>query len=165
MVAFLQEAVGALLFNTVTTAVQLAVFPATSVATRVTVFGPRLSQVKVFGLRERVKPQLSKVPLFTAEGLTTTKPPAPMLTVAFLQSAVGAVTSFNVTVKVQLLVFPLASCAVKVTRVAELWPINMVDDGGVCVTMMEAGGVQLSLTDMGDHEPKALEHEAFAGIS
>lgn len=165
MVAFLQDAVGAPLFNTVTTAVQLAVLPAPSVAVKVTVFGPRLAQVKVFGFSARVKPQLSNVPLFTADGLTTTNPPAPMLTVAFLQSAVGGVTSFNVTVNVQLLVLFRSSRAVKVTNVAVLWPISMVEGAGDCVTRMEAGGVQLSLNTTGDQEPKALEHDALAGIS
>lgn len=53
-------------------------------------------------------------------------------TVAFGgQVIVGSVTSFKVTVRVHVEVFPLPSLAVKVTTWAALWPVRSVEDAGL----------------------------------
>ena len=56
----------------------------------------------------------------------------------------GLVTSFSVTVKVQVLVFPLPSLAVMVTKVKALCPFKTVEGAGLWVITMEPEGVQLS---------------------
>ena len=54
----------------------------------------------------------------------------------------GAVTSFNVTVNVQFAELPLPSLAVSVIVCNALWPVNKVDEAGLCVTVGD--GLQLS---------------------
>ena len=57
---------------------------------------------------------------------------------------VGAVTSFNVIVKVVDSVFPLPSLAVMVMSWVVLCPLIRVPETGSCVLMMLPVGVQLS---------------------
>ena len=61
------------------------------------------------------------------------------------QVMLGWVTSFNVTVRVQVLVLPLPSLAVSVTTCVALWPLKTVLETGLCVT--EGLAAQLSLTE------------------
>jgi len=63
----------------------------------------------------------------------------------------GLLTSFNVTDKVQLAVFPLPSFAVSVIVSTSLWPLSTVFEAGLWVT---AGfGLQLSLTEAAECDP------------
>ena len=55
----------------------------------------------------------------------------------------GGVTSFSVTVNVQVEEFPFPSFAVSVTNCELLWPVSTVVDAGLCVTV--GVGLQLSL--------------------
>ena len=59
------------------------------------------------------------------------------------QEMLGAVTSFKVTVKLQVAVLPLPSLAVRVTVSTSLWPFNAVFEAGLWVTV--GLGLQLSL--------------------
>jgi hypothetical protein len=75
IVIFLQYATGADVFNTVTVAVLVELFPCTSVTVMVTVFAPELAQVNAFGDTEKLAiPQASEEPLFTANESIATLP-------------------------------------------------------------------------------------------
>ena len=93
MDTFLQSAVGLVTSLTVTLAVQVRVFPLASVAVKVTTLMPKLAQVKVDGVRVKLKLQLSELPLFTAVGGTVIEPLAPRFAVTFLHNAVGKIKS------------------------------------------------------------------------
>ena len=162
MVGFLHKAVGVELSMIVNLAVQVDVLPPTSVALRVTILRPRVVQLNWLGVSERVNPQLSVLTLSTVAGGTVTLPVEPRPIVAFLHLATGGVTSFKVTVKLQLAVLPPSS-AVRVTTTEALCPERMVLGGGDCVTMMEAVGVQLSLTNVELQKPTVPEQVLPAG--
>ena len=155
---------GAVTSLTVILAEQVAVFPPASVARSTTLFGPMFAQLKVFGVSESVKLQLSELPLLTAEGATVTVPVMAKLAVMFLQRATGSVTSFSVTVKEQAAVFPFPSLAVKVTNVEALWPVNTVDGLGFWLTAIKPDAVQLSFTETGVQVPRVLEQLELAVI-
>ena len=97
MVGFLHFAVGPVKSRIVNLAVQPAVLPPESVAFKVTVLIPTSEQLKVLGLRDKLNPQLSELPLFTADADTVTVPFGPKLTTAFLHLAMGRIGSFTVT--------------------------------------------------------------------
>jgi len=79
----------------VTTELQVAVFPFTSVTRSVTLLVPTLAQLKVLGVTLILAiPQLSKLPLFTCAGTMEAKPPELSGTVILLHSAVGGMLSF-----------------------------------------------------------------------
>lgn len=115
MVAFLQSAVGPDWSRTVTRDVQVAVLPLPSVAVKVITFNPILAHVNTAGLTERFNRQLSEDPLFTVEGDNVKVPLEGRLTTAFLQIAVGGVTSRTVTTALQEAVLPWPSFTVNVT--------------------------------------------------
>src|SRR5688500_8959496 len=113
---FWQIAVGATLSSTVTVAVQVEVFPLTSVTVKVTVFGPTLAQVKLVISKARLWiPHASLLPLSICAAVIVALPDASNCTVMFWQIAVGAILSSTVTVAVQVDVFPFTSVTVKVT--------------------------------------------------
>ena len=118
IVGFLHLAIGADTSFMVTLAVQVAMFPPTSVALSVTVFMPMLAQLKRLGVSVNVMEQLSVEPLLTADVVTVTVPFTPKLAMTSLHFATGRVTSLTVTVAVQVEVFPLPSLTVRVTRFA-----------------------------------------------
>lgn len=93
------------------------------------VFMPTLEQLSVLGVTIS-KEQLSVLTLSIKAGNIVTVPLAPRLTDALLHLATGGVTSFNVTVKEQLVWLPPSS-AVKVTTTEELCPLRVVLGGGV----------------------------------
>ena len=100
--------------RTVTVALQLAVLLLASVTVKVTVLGPRFKQVKFELLSVAVGvPQLSVEPLLIAAAEVETAPSEFRNTVRFWQTAVGGVTSFTVTVKLQVEVLPDPSFAMK----------------------------------------------------
>ncbi len=131
-VRFWQIALGAILSTTVTVAVQLSVLPLASPTVKVTVFAPRLEQLKLLGLTEsEVTPQLSVLLLLINAAVTLPLPLAFKLTVRFRQIALGAMLSLTVTVAVQLSVLPAASPTVKVTvfvpRLLQLNELGLTD--------------------------------------
>jgi hypothetical protein len=119
-VTFWQMATGAVLSMTVTVAVQVAVLLLGSVTVSVTVLAPLLEQVKEVWLSDRLTPQASEDPLFTAAAVVLPLPPASKVTVTFWQLATGAVLSITVTVAVQVEALLLPSVAVRVTVFAPL---------------------------------------------
>jgi hypothetical protein len=119
IVIFWQSAVGAMLSTTVTTAVQVEIFPFTSVTLNVTLLVPMLAQVNVFGETEsEAIPHASELPLFTCAAVILAVPAVFSWTVIFWQTAVGGVTSLTVTVALQVAEFPFSSVTVKVTVLA-----------------------------------------------
>ena len=64
------------------------------------------------------------------------------------QVMLGAVTSFRVTVKVQLAELPLPSLAIRVTVWAALWPVSIVEEAGLWFTVGD--GLQLSDNDVAE---------------
>src|SRR5258708_4808618 len=115
-VAALHLAVGGVLSTTVTVAVQVATFLLLSVTVKVTVFGPTLAQVKVFGLTLRLlMPQISLLPPSTSAAASVPLPAPSRTTVAALHLAVGGVLSTTVTVAVQAASLLLLPVTVKVT--------------------------------------------------
>jgi len=115
-VMFWQIATGLTLSTTVTVAVQVEEFPFTSVTVSVTVFAPTFEQLKVDGetLSEAI-PQASELPLLIWAALMLAFPAEFRFTVIFWQSAIGGVTSFTITVALQVDVFPFTSVTVSVT--------------------------------------------------
>ncbi len=113
-----QVIAGAWLSSTVTVNVQVAVFPAASVAVAVTVVAPKLKVKPEAGLYDTVAdPQLSVA--VAAKVTTAVQVPAAVLAEMFDgQVIAGAWLSSTVTVNVQVAVFPAASVAVAVTVVA-----------------------------------------------
>ncbi len=100
----------------VTVAEQVAVFPELSVTVNVTRFAPISEQSKEVGeMLVSTVPQASELPLLTWLAVMVAVPEALRLTVIFWQEAVGGVTSFTVTVEVQVEVFPCESVTVNVT--------------------------------------------------
>ncbi len=134
----------------VTVKVQLAVFPLPSSAVSVIVSTSLcpLSTVLEAGLCVMVglAVQLS----LTAAGACDPTTPAQLASAATVvlagQVILGGVTSFKVTVKVQLAVLPLPSLAVRVTVCTKLCPLSTVVETGLCVTV--GFGLQLSLTEV-----------------
>ena len=96
-----QVITGAVTSFTVTTEVQVELFPLPSVTVKVTVFiAPTLLQSKVVLFRDNVTgEQLSEDPLSTIEGVIVTLPLASRLTDIGLQLAVGGVWSTILRVK------------------------------------------------------------------
>lgn len=141
-VALVQTATGGVTSMTVTMAEQVDVLPLPSVMVSTTVLAPRLAQVKVFGVTLAVK--LLQLSVELRPMTDAPMEPFPLLlrlTVAFVQMATGGVLSTRVTLKVQVLVLPQASAAVKV--MVTLPRPFMVDPGaGDCVTVGDV--VQLS---------------------
>ena len=66
------------------------------------------------------------------------------------QVMLGAVTSFKVTEKAQVLVLLAWSLAVSVTVSVALCPVKPVPDAGLCVTIMAGLAEQLSLKVAGE---------------
>jgi hypothetical protein len=127
---FLEIARGAIVSATVTTEVQVVVFPETSVTVMVTVFVPILAQVKECGLTEKVAmAQLSVDPLLTANESIVTVPALSNCTVIFLQVAIGAIVSETVTVETHCDEFPDASVTVKVTLFAPIF--EQINESGL----------------------------------
>jgi hypothetical protein len=118
-VALLQTGVGGVTSRTVTTELQVAVLPFTSVTVSVTVLGPMFEQLKLDGNTDLLWiPHASVDPLSTWAAVTLPPPEEFRLTVLGRQSAVGGVTSRIVTVELQVPVFPLLSVTVNVTEFA-----------------------------------------------
>src|ERR1039458_203229 len=115
MLMFLVTTVGAILSITVTVAVPVVTLLLASVAVRVTVFGPVLVQLNVFGETLMPKVQLSYVPPSTSPGAIDALPWASRLMLMFLVTTVGAILSITVTVAVPMVTLLLASVAVRVT--------------------------------------------------
>ena len=115
---FWHTAVGAVTSDTVTVAVQVAVFPAGSDTVKVTLLAPMFAQVKVDGESEKETLQLSVLPLFTELPGTVTVPAAPRFTEMFWHTAVGTMLSVTVTTAVQVLLLPFTSVTVNVTLLA-----------------------------------------------
>jgi hypothetical protein len=127
---FLEIARGAIVSATVTTEVQVVVFPETSVTVMVTVFVPILAQVKECGLTEKVAmAQLSVDPLLTANESIVTVPALSNCIVIFLQVAIGAIVSETVTVETHCDEFPDASVTVKVTLFAPIF--EQINESGL----------------------------------
>jgi phage tail protein X len=120
-VMFWQTADGANESSTVTTAVQLLLFPAASVTVSVTLLAPILEQLKLVceTVIEAIE-QLSVLPPSTSEAVMDALPEASKATVMFWQTADGANESSTVTTAVQLLLFPAASVTVSVTLLAPI---------------------------------------------
>jgi hypothetical protein len=137
-------AVGGIISCTVTTEVQVAVLPLTSVTVRVTVLGPRLVQVKLAGITEnkRVPVQLSVELSLTSTPVTNPVPIASSETVTSWQPGVGRVISRTVTTHEQVAVLPARSVARKVKLVAPTGKVEPVTGPLVWVT---AGVPQLSV--------------------
>lgn len=111
---------------TVTTEVQVELFPLASVTVKVTVFvAPTLLQSKVVLFRDKVTgEQLSEDPLSTIEGVIVTLPLASRLTDIGLQLAVGGVWSTILSVKLVWLTFPQASVACIIIVLVPPYPIT-----------------------------------------
>ena len=91
MVSFLLLATGAILSTTVTIAVQVEALPVLSLTVKVTVFGPILAQVNLFGLTlAEAIPQASLMLSVTLEAVTVTFPQLLKEAVKFLQLMIGA---------------------------------------------------------------------------
>ena len=102
--------------STVTTAIQVAVFPFTSKTVSVTSFVPTLEQSNVsISIEIESTPQASELPPSTSAAVMTTVPLASNCTVMSWQTAMGATESSTVTSAIQLFTFPLASVTVSVT--------------------------------------------------
>ncbi len=163
-IGFLHKAVGAVLSLIVTLAVQVAVLPPASVALSVTVLMPILEQLNILGVTINENEQLSVLTLSTEAGSKVKLPLTPKLIDTLLHLATGGVKSFKVTVNEQLAMLLLPSLAVSVTNTEALCPVKFVDGGGVCVTVIDPLGVQLSLKERGAHVPNVPEHVPLAGI-
>ena len=110
-------ATGATLSSTVTVAVQVEVFPPTSVTVNVTVFAPILEQLKLFGeTASEAIPQASEEPLSTSAAVIEPFPLLSNWTVTVWQVATGATLSSTVTVAVQVELLPSLSVTVKVAE-------------------------------------------------
>ena len=107
---------------TTTVAEQLAELLLLSVTVRITIFPPRLAQVKFEGLRASVRvPQANAVePLSMAAAVTVTLPAPFRITVRFWHKAVGRIVSSTVTVAVQVDELPEESVTVSVTAFAPM---------------------------------------------
>src|SRR5213593_37703 len=113
---FLIATLGALTSCTVTVASALALLPLPSVAVSLTVFGPRLAQVKaLLSMLRLIGPQASVVPPSTSAATMVAWPVASRFTSIFLGATLGAVTSCTVTVASALAELPLPSVAVSLT--------------------------------------------------
>ena len=161
-IGFLHKAVGAVLSLIVTLAVQVAVLPPASVALSVTVLMPILEQLNILGVTINENEQLSVLTLSTEAGSKVKLPFTPKLIDTLLHLATGGVKSFKVTVNEQLAMLLLPSLAVSVTNTEALCPVKFVDGGGVCVTVIDPLGVQLSLKERGAHVPNVPEHVPLA---
>src|SRR2546428_4456917 len=103
---------------TVTVASALALLALPSVAVSLTVFGPRLAQVKaLLSMLRLIGPQASVVPPSTSAATMVAWPVASRFTSIFLIATLGAVTSCTVTVASALALFTLPSVTVSLTVV------------------------------------------------
>jgi hypothetical protein len=109
-----QVKVGAVTSRTVTSATQMLVLPAPSVTVSVTLFSPRFEQLKLVLLAANVSVagQLSVDPPLICAVVMDAVPAAFRSITTSLQTAVGACSSFTVTVKAQVAVLPAASVPV-----------------------------------------------------
>src|SRR5258708_13183944 len=90
----LHLATGLTLSSTVTVLLQVETLPLLSVTVRVTVLGPTLAQVKLFGLTLLdARPQASLLPLSTSAGIMPAWPVTSSWTVMFFHAATGRVPS------------------------------------------------------------------------
>ncbi|WP_304199871.1 hypothetical protein, partial [Flavobacterium alvei] len=99
-VKFLHCATGAMRSTTITVALQVEKFPLGSVIVNVTVFAPKLAQLKLDLLIVLVKEQLSDEPKSISVARSMALPEAFRFNVKGLQSATGAIASTTVTVAV-----------------------------------------------------------------
>jgi hypothetical protein len=159
-----QTMLGDILSTTVTSDVQVPVFPLPSLAVKVTIFVPALLQLKLLGTKlcKLTVPQLSLPEANILEIGILALPKLERKTVAGWQLIIGRVTSFNVTKKVHIFELPLPSFAVKVTVCAALCPVNKVVASGLCDSVIVVA--QLSLFDTKEYAPMALWQVAFALI-
>jgi hypothetical protein len=143
---------GGVISFSVTVKVQLAVLPLPSLAVRVTVSTSLCPLSTVEGAGLWVTVGLAAQLSLTATGACDPTTPVQFASAATVilagQVILGGVTSFKVTVKLQLAVLPLPSLAVKVTVSTSLCPLSGVLGSGLCVTAGLA--VQLSLTEAGE---------------
>src|SRR2546429_7350071 len=87
-----------------------------SVAVSLTVFGPRLAQVKaLLSMLRLIGPQASVIPHASAAATMAARPLASRFTSIFLVTTLGAVTSCTVTVASALALLRLPSAAVSLT--------------------------------------------------
>ena len=105
-VLFWQIAVGRVVSDTVTVDVQVAVFPLASVTVSVTAFGPTFAHVKLSGVAEIVKVQVSVDALLICAAVTEVVPAPFKIAVRFWHIAVGRIVSCTVIVAEQVAVFP-----------------------------------------------------------
>src|SRR5438128_3729126 len=113
---FLVSTLGAVTSCTVTVASALALLALPSVAVSLTVFAPRLAQVKlVLSMLRLIGPQASVVPPSTTAATMVAWTVASRFTSIFLVATLGAVTSCTVTVASALALLRLPSVAVSLT--------------------------------------------------
>ena len=110
---------------TVTTEVQVAELPFTSVTRRITLLVPTFAQPKLTFTPPFTSnpptPQASVLPLLTIAPVTSTRPAPFNCAVTFRQIAVGRTVSATVTTEVQVAVLPLTSVTSKVTLLAPMF--------------------------------------------
>jgi len=161
-----QVMVGGVTSFKVTVKVQEVVFPFPSFAVNVTISKSLWPFNAVVGAGNCVTVGLGLQLSATVTGVYAPTTPAQLAFAAMVtfagQVIVGGVTSFNVTVKVQLAEFPFPSLAVSVTFSKSLWPFNAVVGAGDCATVGFA--LQLSLKVAGVYAPTTPAQLAFAAI-
>ena len=117
----LQTAVGAVVSDTLTVAVQESTLPEASLRLRTTELLPMSEQLKELVLIVLLEmPQLSLDPPSTSAAVIEALPLPSRKTVRLLQTAVGGVTSLMVTVAEQEALLPEASVPVSVTVVVPI---------------------------------------------
>ena len=133
---FWQATTGAVTSSTVTMAVQLLLFPFTSVTVSTTMFSPTLLQSKVtISMEISATPQLSLLPPSTSAAVIEALPFASSGMVIFSHTAIGASTSVTVMVKLQLLTFPFTSVTVNSTVLTPTGNSLPLGSPAVCTTV------------------------------
>src|SRR2546425_9358413 len=141
---YLYAMLGAVTSCTVTVASALALLRLPSVAVSLTVFGPRLAQVKaLLSMLRLIGPQASVVPPSTSAATMVAWPVASRFTSMCLVTTFGGVVSFTVSFAVQVLLLLAASLTVTVI-VCGPRPTS-VPTAGVWVFVREPEAVQLSV--------------------
>jgi len=128
---------------------QVEVLPPLSVTVQVTFVVPTLYEAEGWLFETEATPQLSDVTGVPSDALFTFAVQLfPFVFTVMLAGhvIVGAMLSTFVTLKVQLLLFPAVSVAVKVIVVVPV-PETTVPAAGDCVTVIDPDEVQLSLTE------------------
>ena len=125
-------AVGGVTSCTVIVDVQVEVLPEASVTDRLTVCAPTFAHVyaTLAGRNVNVPPQLSVEPLLIWTAVTVALPEPSRVAVTSWHVATGGVTSFTVTVAVQVATFPDASDTVKVYEFEPTCVQSYITDSG-----------------------------------